>query len=74
MIIPAKIARAINPEPHPLKIEIKKRDLRLWQIRNLLGGRPTEQQICRYLNGIDKMPVDLETRLAEVINQIPERR
>lgn len=74
MDIPGNIQTAIKPKPHSLKIEINKQDLRLWQIRKLLGGSPSEGQLSRYLNGIDKMPIALEVRLNEVINEISKRR
>ena len=74
MVISGNIQTAIKPKSHPLKIEIKKQDLRLWQIRKLLGGSPSEGQLSRYLNGIDKMPLNLEVRLNEVINEISNGR
>lgn len=53
---------AIEIKPHPLKTPILK-NYRLWQVRKLLGGKPSEGKLCRYLNGIDEMPADLEAQL-----------
>jgi|GEM_PF-2563961 hypothetical protein len=59
---------ALEIKPHPLKSSILK-SYRLWQVRKLLGGRPSEGQLCRFLNGIDEMPVDLEASLKELLKQ-----
>jgi len=52
--------------PHPLKSLILK-SYRLWQLRKLLGGRPSEGQLSRFLNGIDPMPAELEASLKKLL-------
>ena len=59
---------ALDIKPHPLKFQVLK-SYRLWQVRKLLGGRPSEGQISRYLNGIDEMPAELEVSLLELLKQ-----
>jgi hypothetical protein len=59
---------ALEIKPHPLKVSILK-SYRLWQVRKLLGGRPSEGQLSRFLNGIDAMPAELETSLRELLDQ-----
>jgi hypothetical protein len=59
---------ALDIKPHPLKSSILK-SYRLWQVRKLLGGRPSESHLCRILNGIDEMPPELEMSLRELLKQ-----
>ena len=59
---------ALDIKPHPLKSSILK-SYRLWQVRKLLGGRPSEGKLCRFLNGIDEMPAELEASLKELLEQ-----
>ena len=58
-------------KPHPLKAPLLKH-LRLWQIRKLLGGSPSEAQLSRFLNCIDTMPADLEARLDALLRGVSE--
>lgn len=57
---------ALEIKPHPLKSSIL-RSYRLWQVRKLLGGRPSEGQLSRFLNGIDEMPAELEASLQDLL-------
>lgn len=56
--------------PHPLKDRIQRRGLALWQLRELIGGSPSEGKLSRYLNGVDRMPVDLEERLNRLLEDL----
>ena len=58
--------------PHHLKQELQTLGLSLWQIRELLGGQPSESKISRYLNGIDSLPPALESKLKRIISNIKE--
>jgi len=53
------------PNQHPLKKEIRERQIRLWQLRDHTGA--SEPKLSRYLNGIDPMPEDLERRIKELL-------
>ena len=59
---------ALDVDPHPLKSELLK-TYRLWQVRRLLGGKPSEGKLCRCLNGIDEMPVELEAALKKLLEE-----
>jgi hypothetical protein len=54
-------------QPHPLKALLLPH-LKLWQIRRMLGGRPSEGKPSRCLNGIEVLPPDLEHRLEALID------
>ena len=56
--------------PHPLKKEIKKKSIRLWQVRHFIENRATEGQLSRMLNGIVPMPDDIETIIKRRIKQL----
>ena len=60
--------------PHPLKRRIKTQRLTLWQIRQLLGGSPSEALISRALNGIEVMPDDVKKRLMAILDEIEGSR
>jgi len=53
------------PNEHPFKKEIRKRGIRLWQLRNLTGY--SEARLGRFLNGIDPMPYDIERLLRTLL-------
>lgn len=55
---------------HYLKTEIRKRKLRLWQIRHLLGGHPSESKLSRMLNGIEPMPRTIEIQINFILAQL----
>ena len=59
---------ALEIKPHPLKSSILK-SYRLWQARKLLGGSPSEGKLCRFLNGIDPMPAELEASLQDLLKR-----
>lgn len=56
--------------PHPLKARLRERKLKLWQLRKLLGGNPCEGSLSRYLNGVWDMPVEVEDRIKETLQQV----
>ena len=60
--------------PHPLKRRIRTQRLALWQIKQLLGGAPSECLISRVLNGIEPMPGDVERRLTAILDEIEASR
>lgn len=63
--------RAIpQPKSHPLKGEIRRLELAYWQVRSLLGGRPSEATLSRYLNGIESMPKDVEKKLEKILVEL----
>ena len=67
---------ALNPlrvpqkKSHPLKGEIRRLELALWQVKSLLGGTPSETSLSRYLNGVEKMPKDVEKSLEELVAKV----
>jgi hypothetical protein len=62
------IANLMSPEPHPLRQEIRKKRIRLWQLRRLTAV--SEAKLSRILNGIDELPPCLEKRLRQIIANI----
>lgn len=58
--------------PHHLKQQLQALGLSLWQIRELLGGRPSEGKLSRYLNGIESLPKGLERQLKEIVSKLKE--
>ena len=60
----------LEPNPHYLKDRIEKTDLRLWQLRRALGGRPCESTLSRALSGIVPMEGKLETRIIAVLDSL----
>lgn len=51
---------------HPLKKEFRKRKIPLWCLRNVTGV--SEPKLSRYLNNIDRMPIDLEMELQRLLD------
>jgi hypothetical protein len=62
----------IKFKEHPLKSEIRKHGLRLYELRALCGGRPSESQLSRQLSGIDPMKPHVEARIREVVENLSE--
>ncbi len=60
----------LEPEPHLLKDRITKTEIRLWQLRRALGGRPCESHLSRVLAGIVPMSRDLESRITSVLDNL----
>ena len=58
--------------PHHLKQELQTLGLSLWQIRELIGGQPSEGKLSRYLNGIESLPSALERKLKQIISNLKE--
>jgi hypothetical protein len=58
-----------QPIPHPFKISIAKAGLRLWQLRRLLPGCPSESKISRMLNGIQPLDADTEAAIGRVVEE-----
>ena len=59
-----------KPQEHPLKNEIQRRRLKLWEVKSLCGGSPSEGALSRYLSGKQPMPKEVEQRLEQAINRI----
>ena len=57
---------------HYLKPEIRRRGIRLWELKMLLGGYPSEFKLSRVLNCIDTMPAELQSSIAEVLKRWDE--
>lgn len=57
--------------PHPLKAEVKKAHLTLWQIRKMING-PSESVICRMLNGTHPMSQEVENGLKHILAEIKQ--
>jgi hypothetical protein len=53
---------------HPLKEEFRKRKIPLWCLRNCTDV--SEPKLSRYLNNIDRMPRDLESRLYRLLDML----
>lgn len=64
------LQRLITPKSHPLKTEIKKCKLRLWQVSALLDGALNEGKLSRYLNGIDIMPKEIEDNISKALREL----
>lgn len=56
--------------PHELKQDVRARKLALWQLRQLLGGSPSEGKLSRWLNGVDVMPERIEVALRWIIEEV----
>jgi hypothetical protein len=57
---------------HPLKAEVRRLRLALWEVSYLLGGQPDEPMISRYLRGTRPMPPDVEERLRAALAKFKE--
>jgi len=55
-------------DPHPLKSEVKKARLRLWQLQKAIGV--SDVYICRMLNGIVPMTEEVETGIKQLLDEI----
>ena len=66
----SEIHALLHPEPHPLKKRIEQDEIRLWQLRNLLGGKPDESVLSRALRGIRPMTPDLENRITLALDRV----
>jgi hypothetical protein len=62
----------IFPEttPHPLRAEIKKHGLALWQVRLMIDNATSESSLSRALRGIIPLPPDLEKTLADALSMV----
>jgi hypothetical protein len=56
--------------PHPLKSEIKKARLRLWQLKLAIGI--SDAHICRMLNGIVPMTEEVETGIRHLLDEVKQ--
>lgn len=52
---------------HPLKAEIRKRKIKLWELRVFLKGGPSECKLSRWLNGIEEMPKSIERKIVDIL-------
>ena len=57
-------------DEHPLQTEIRARGIKLWQLRKMLGGSPSEGHLSRALRGIAPMPEALETKIRSAIEDL----
>ena len=55
---------------HPLREEITKRGLRLWQLRMLIDDSACEATLSRALRGVIPMPPHLEERIAGALGRL----
>jgi hypothetical protein len=53
--------------PHQLKTCLAKSRIRLWQLRQLLPGKPAESHLSRMLNGIVPMDKDVEAAIERIL-------
>jgi len=53
---------------HPLKDEVKKARLRLWELQKVTGI--DESQLSRMLNGIYPMTPEVETGIKQLLDEI----
>lgn len=60
----------IRVEEHPIHEQIKSKRLKLWEVKSLLGGAPSESHLSRMLRGICPMPEDLEARIRTAIENL----
>ncbi|MGO9531687.1 MAG: hypothetical protein ACLP3B_10965 [Syntrophobacteraceae bacterium] len=56
--------------PHPLQETIREKSLKLWQLRILLKGSPSEGHLSRVLRGIQPMPGKLEERIRTILKEV----
>lgn len=62
--------QVVRINEHPLQTEIRSRGLRLWEVKTLLGGEPSESHLSRMLRGICPMPEALETKIKSAIENL----
>ena len=55
---------------HPLKAEIRKHNLKLWQVRMMLDNVVCEATLSRTLRGVVPMPEYLEERIAGALGRL----
>lgn len=56
--------------PHPLRDEVRKSRLRLWEIQRATGIH--ESKISRMLNGISAMAPEVENKIRELLAEIKQ--
>ncbi len=59
-----------KPIAHSLKWELRGKGVTLYDLRNRLGGAPSEGRLSRVLNGVEAMPSELEERIKTIIEQL----
>lgn len=59
-----------KPIAHSLKWELRGKGVTLYDLRNRLGGAPSEGRLSRVLNGVEVMPRELEERINNIIAQL----
>jgi hypothetical protein len=57
-------------DPHPLKEEIQKAHIRLWQLKKYIGI--SDAHICRMLNGIVPMTEEVETGIRHLLDEVKQ--
>ena len=55
---------------HPLREEITKRGLRLWQVRMMIDNAFCEATLSRALRGVIPMPPYLEQRITDALGRL----
>ena len=61
-----------RPKEHPLKKKVRANGLRLYQLRELCGGSPSESQLSRMLSGVQPMKPQIEARIRQVVKRLSE--
>ena len=56
--------------PHPLKKEVRKARLKLWELGRVTGV--DEPRLSRMLNGISPMPEKVETGIRQLLDEIKQ--
>jgi len=56
--------------PHYLREEVKKSRVRLWELQKITGVH--EPQLSRMLNGIQRMPEEVECKIKELLEEVKQ--
>lgn len=57
-------------KPSPLYKRIRAKGIALWQLRQMLGGSPSESYLSRTLTGIQPMPEPLEAKIDRLLEEL----
>jgi hypothetical protein len=60
--------------PSPLKARIEKLNLKLWQLKVLLGGKISMGHISNMLNQIAPMPKEVEDKLEHILTELEKQQ
>jgi hypothetical protein len=59
--------------PHPIKSDIRRANLKLWQLSRLLGGSPGTATLSNMLNGVRPMSEEVESGLRNILDEIKQQ-